>query len=195
MRHSIVGTLACGAFAALVLLSAPERAAAQSGFGLKGHLVYNASTAQTFRDNPDTSLGSDFSGFSLAGEYLIPFGLGIGLSGTASGDPRDTDRATVFMLLAEANYYLDLPVLPVQPFAGVHVGIGSWSWDVRDEVVGGDGFSDLERADFGWQVGVRITLFGPLSIEGMFRRMSASAEQEQDPGFESDQVLLGVRIF
>jgi hypothetical protein len=192
MKRLAVGFLAL-LFAAPVLAPAP--AAAQSGFGLKAHLVYNASTAQTFRDEPDSSLGSDFAGFNLAAEFMLPFNLGIGIAGTASGDPRDTDRATVFMVLAETNYYLDIPVLPIRPFVGAHIGLGSWSWDVRDELVGGDGFSDLERAKLGWQLGVRVNLPGPLAIEGMYRRMSASAKQSQDPGFESDQVLLGIRLF
>jgi hypothetical protein len=192
MKRYLVGLLAFGFLAPLL---APSPAAAQSGFGLKAHLVYNASTAQTFRDEPDSSLGSDFAGFNLGGEYMLPFGLGIGLTGTASGDPRDTDRATVFMVLAEANYYLDIPMLPVRPFVGAHIGLGSWSWDVRDELVDGDGFSDLERAKLGWQLGVRVNLPGPLSIEGMYRRMSASAAEAQDPGFEADQVLLGIRLF
>lgn len=192
MKRYFVGLLAFGFLAPLL---APSPVAAQAGFGLKAHLVYNASTAQTFRDEPDSSLGSDFAGFNLAGEYMLPFNLGIGLAGTASGDPRDADRATVFMVLAEANYYLDLPAFPIRPFVGAHIGLGSWSWNVQDEVVAGDGFSNLERADLGWQFGVRIALPGPLSIEGLYRRMSASAEQTQDPGFESDQVLLGIRIF
>jgi len=194
MKPYTAGTLACGALVALTLLATPEPAQAQSGFGLKGHLVYNASTAQTFREEPDASMGSDFAGFNLAGEYMFPFGVGVGLAGTAAGDPRDTDRATVFMLLTEANYYLDLPALPVRPFLGAHVGLGTWSWSVRDEVTG-EGFSNLDRAKLGWQIGVRVGLPGPLSIEGLYRRMSASAKEGQDPGFESDQVLLGVRIF
>jgi opacity protein-like surface antigen len=192
MKRFVVGVLALALTAPIL---APVPAAAQSGFGLKAHLVYNASTAQTFRDEPDSSLGSDFAGFNLGAEYMLPMGLGLGLTGTASGDPRDTDRATVFMVLAEANYYLDIPVLPVRPFLGAHIGLGSWSWDVRDELVGEDGFSDLERAKLGWQLGVRVGLPGPLSIEAMYRRMSASAKQAQDPGFEADQVLLGVRLF
>jgi hypothetical protein len=40
-----------------------------------------------------------------------------------------------------------------------------------------------------------VNLPGPLSIEGMYRRMSASAAEAQDPGFESNQVLLGIRLF
>jgi hypothetical protein len=99
------------------------------------------------------------------------------------------------MVLAEANYYLDLPALPIRPFVGAHVGLGSWSWNVRDELVEGDGFSDLDRAKLGWQLGVRVNLPGPLSIEAMYRRMSASAAEAQDPGFEADQVLLGIRLF
>jgi hypothetical protein len=192
MKRLLAGLLAIGFF---VPFLTPAQASAQSGFGLKAHLVYNASTAQTFRDEPDSSLGSDFAGFNLAGEFMLPFNLGIGIAGTASGDPRDTDRATVFMVLAEANYYLDLPALPIRPFVGAHIGLGSWSWDVRDELVGEDGFSDLERAKLGWQLGVRVNLPGPLAIEGMYRRMSASAAEAQDPGFESNQVLLGIRLF
>jgi hypothetical protein len=192
MKRLFVGMLSIGFF---VPFLAPAKVSAQSGFGLKAHLVYNASTAQTFRDEPDSSLGSDFAGFSLGGEYMLPFSLGLGITGTASGDPRDTDRATVFMVLAEANYYLDIPALPIRPFVGAHIGLGSWSWDVRDELVEGDGFSDLERAKLGWQLGVRVDLPGPLSIEGMYRRMSASAKQAQDPGFESNQVLVGIRLF
>lgn len=192
MKRFMVGALAIG-FILPVLAPAP--ASAQTGFGLKAHLVYNASTAQTFRDEPDSSLGGDFAGFNLGGEYMFPFGLGLGVTGTASGDPRDTDRATVFMLLADANYYMDLPALPIRPFLGAHIGLGSWSWDVRDELVGEDGFSNIDRAKLGWQLGVRVRLPGPVSLEAMYRRMSASAKEAQDPGFEADQVLLGVRIF
>lgn len=189
--RAICGT--CAAVLTLLLVTAAS-ASAQAGFGLKGHLVYNGSTAQTFQDSPDVDAAGDFAGFNLGAEYLFPMGLALGVSGYASGDPRDTDRGTVFMVLADANYYLDIPALPVSPFVGVHAGLGSFSWDVRDEGLNGD-IGDLERADFGWQAGLRLNLTPALSIEAMYRRLSADAEATLNPGFETDQVLLGVRLF
>jgi hypothetical protein len=190
MSRTIRGAMPA-ALAMTLFVVAPV--SAQSGFGLKGHVVYNASTAQTFQDDRDRSAAGDFVGFNVGAEYVLPFGVGIGATGYASGDPRDTDRATVFMVLAEANYVLDLPGVPVSPFAGAHVGVGSWSWSVRDEVMG-EGIGDLDRARFGWQLGLRVRLLPGLSLEGLYRRMSAEAEDAQQPGFESDQVLLGIRI-
>src|SRR5690606_38713815 len=122
------------AIGAISLLVPPASASAQSGVSLRGHLVYNSSTAKTFRDEPDSSLGSEFSGFNVGAELVLPLNLGIGVSGTASGDPRDTDRATVFMVLADVNYYLNLFSLPIRPFAGAHIGLGTWSWNVKDEL-------------------------------------------------------------
>jgi opacity protein-like surface antigen len=176
----------------ILLFAAP--ASAQTGFGLKGHLVYNASTAQTFQNDPNVDAAGNFAGFNLGAEYVLPMGLAFGVTGYASGDPRDTDRGTIFLALAEVNYYLDIPALPLSPFAGVHVGLGSFSWDVRDEGLGSD-LGDLDRADFGWQLGARLQLMRGLAVEATYRRLSAPAEAAQNPGFESDQVLLGVRIF
>lgn len=188
----------CGISAAgLVFLFIVQGAApvsAQTGFGLKGHLVYNASTAQTFQSDPDASAAGEFVGFNLGAEYVLPVGLALGVTGYTSGDPRDTDRATVFMVLGEANYYLDLPVLPVSPFVGAHVGLGTWAWDVRSEVLGED-LGDLDRAELGWQLGVRLSLARGLAVEAMYRRLSATAEAELNPGFEADQVLIGIRAF
>lgn len=169
-------------------------AAAQTGLGLKAHLVYNASTARTFQDDRDRTSAGDFVGFNLGAEYLLPFGVAVGVSGYASGDPRDTDRATVFMVLAEANYHVELPMLPITPFAGAHIGLGTFSWDVRDEALNGD-FGDLDRARLGWQLGLRVRLLRGLAVEGQYRRLSARAESSLNPGFEADQVLLGVRLF
>jgi len=173
------------------LVAAP--ASAQTGFGLKAHLVYNASAAETFEDERSSRSVGDFVGLGLGAEYVLPFGLGLGVTGQASGDPRDTDRATVLMVLAEANYHMNIPMLPITPFAGAHIGLRTFSSDARNEFLNGDR-GDLDRARVGWQAGVRVQVVRRLSVEGMYRRLSARAESALDPGFEGGQVILGVRF-
>lgn len=180
------------ALAAFCLAAAHGRQAqAQSGFALKGHFIVNASNAQeaqTARQIPTAD------GFDLGAEYILPFGLGLGVSGyTASENDSDFGDTREFTVLAEANYFLRLPLLPLAPYAGVHAGLGQFSRDdVTDPALE---FEDKSRSQIGYQIGVRFQPTATIGIDGQWRHMSTSAASGQGGRFERNQVLLGVALF
>ena len=50
-----------------------------------------------------------------------------------SVSPSDFDISEgSLVMLAEANYFLNLPALPITPYAGLHVGLGTYSLDDVD---------------------------------------------------------------
>lgn len=183
MRKSIPLLVA----AALALTAGTAQA--QSGFALKGHYLFNASDA-----DEDQTPAAD--GFSVGAELVLPFNLGVGVSAYTTGSARDVDEeATAFGVLAEANYFIDLPLLPVTPYVGVHGGLGQYT---IEDVSGGNAeepeFED-SRTQLGWQVGARFQLNSLLGLDAQYRRVSESASESQGGDLERNQFLLGVTIF
>src|SRR5690606_23959200 len=72
----------------------------------------------------DTRQLPDADAFGLGAEFVLPFGIGVGVSGfTASSDEAEFESRE-FTILGEANYFFRLPMLPISPYAGVHAGLG-----------------------------------------------------------------------
>jgi opacity protein-like surface antigen len=164
-------------------------AQAQSGFALKGHYLFNASDAEE-----DQTPAAD--GFSVGAEFVLPLSVGVGVTAYTTGSARDVDdEASAFGVLAEANYFIDLPLLPVTPYVGVHGGLGQYT--IKD-VTGGDPddpeFED-SRTQLGWQVGARLQLSDLLGLDAQYRRVSESAAESQGGDLERNQILIGVTVF
>jgi opacity protein-like surface antigen len=176
------------AFAALLLAAASAPLQAQQGFALKGHYLFNSSRVK----GTDSIPAHD--GFSVGAEYVLPLGIGVGISGYTTGDVTSANRRTTeYGVLAEANYFLKLPIIPVSPYAGINAGLGSYrvndiSTSTRPEIKD-------SRAQLGWQVGARLQLTHMLGIDAQYRRVSQSASDEQDARLERNQVLVGVTLF
>lgn len=165
-------------------------AAAQSGFALKGGLVFNSSQVQG--DRSDLEL-ADAAGFQLGAEVVLPSGLGVGISGYTAGAPADfslSEGSIVF--LADANYFLELPLLPVTPYGGVHVGLGTFELSDIEE---GTARPTVDFGDRGWQVGLRFQPVAFLGVDAQYRRVSGSLRGTQDSSFETKQFLIGVTLF
>ena len=177
-------------FAALALTAAAAPTSAQSGFALKGHFLFNESSARGA--DRDQEIPSE-DGFSLGAELALPMNIGVGVSAYASGRAREADLETQsFGVLAEANYFFDLPIIPVTPYAGVHAGLGRYSYD---DV--GDTTPEIEdsRTQLGFQLGLRWQLTRMLGLDAQYRRMSDSASDDQSPDLDRNQVLVGVTLF
>lgn len=173
--------------AVLAALSAPAAAHAQSGLALKGHYLFNESNVEgTGRDVPSAD------GFSLGAELIVPLvGIGVGVSAYTTGTARDFDVETSsFGVLGEANYFVDIPLLPLTPYAGLHAGLGRYTVDEL-----GDAEPEIEdgTTQLGWQVGVRWQINPLLGIDAQYRRVSESADEADD--LERSQVLVGVTLF
>jgi hypothetical protein len=177
-------------FSLLLALGSAAAAHAQQGFALKGHYIFNSSTVN--EERADTLPDAD--GISLGAEFVLPFGIGVGVSGYTSGGVTDQDVETSSLtVLAEANYFLNLPLLPVSPYAGVHAGLGRFSKeDLNDPQA-----PEIEdtRTQLGFQVGVRVQLGSLLGLDAQYRRVSTSAADNQDSGFDRNQYLVGVTLF
>jgi opacity protein-like surface antigen len=175
------------ALAALAFAAAP--APAQSGFALKGHYLYNASALRGADRIPSAD------GFSVGAEMVLPGGLGIGISGYTVGEPRefDTEASSVFVV-AEALYFLGVPLLPVSPYVGVHGGLGRVD---RGTLEDGTRLSlrDRSRSQLGYQAGLRVRLMPQVGLDAQYRRVSLSAFGDQDGSLERNQWLLGVTLF
>jgi opacity protein-like surface antigen len=172
--------------AALTLAAAPLQA--QSGFALKGHYLYNENTA---RDSDRKVPNED--GFSIGAEIVLPFNVGVGLSAYTNGRAREADLETQsFGVLAEANYFLDLPLLPVTPYAGIHAGLGRYTTDDLDDI--NAEFED-DRTQLGFQLGLRFQLTSLIGLDAQYRRVSDSATSDQSPDLDRNQVLVGVTLF
>lgn len=171
-------------------LAAAAPTSAQSGFALKGGLVFNSSDVEG--DRSDLEL-SDAAGFHVGAEYVLPAGIGIGISGYTSGAPGDFSASEGSLLfLGEANYFMDLPLLPVTPYGGAHVGLGSFDMSDFEE---GTARPDVDFGDLGWQIGLRFQPMALLGIDAQYRRISGSLRGEQDTSFETSQFLIGVTLF
>ena len=161
-------------------------AQAQSGFALKGHYLFNASDAEE-----DQTPAAD--GFSVGAEFVLPFSVGVGVTAYTTGSARDVDtKASAFGVLAEANYFIDLPLLPVTPYVGVHGGLGQYTIDEVDDA---DPEFEDSRTQLGWQVGARMQLNSLLGLDAQYRRVSESAAESQGGDLERNQILIGVTVF
>lgn len=174
----------------LLLLLGATAAPAQQGLALKGHYLYNSSDVN--RERTDTLPAAD--GFGIGMEYVLPLGVGVGVSGYTSGGATDLDvETTSLVVLAEANYFFRLPVVPVSPYAGVHAGLGRYS---REQAEGAERPRVRDSAtELGFQVGLRVQLVSLLGLDAQYRRVSTSAFEEQGSSLERSQLLVGVTLF
>lgn len=174
-----------------LVLGCAATAQAQQGFALKGHYIFNSSAVN---DDDRTDELPESSGVSIGAELVLPFGLGVGVSGYTASGVSDLDvETTSLTALAEANYFLRLPLVPVSPYAGVHAGLGRFSREDLDDPQAPE--IEDTRTQLGFQVGVRVQLGSMLGIDGQYRRVSTSAAEDQDSGLERNQYLLGVTLF
>lgn len=175
---------------AAVLAAGSAPLAAQSGFALKGHYLFNESTAKGAES--DREIPSE-DGFSLGAELVLPLNIGVGVSAYANGRAREADLETQsFGVLAEANYFFDLPIIPITPYAGVHAGLGRYTYE---DVGSGDPEIKDSRTQLGFQLGLRWQLTSMLGLDAQYRRVSDSASDDQSPDLERNQVLIGVTLF
>ncbi|HET6764293.1 MAG TPA: outer membrane beta-barrel protein [Longimicrobiaceae bacterium] len=175
------------AFAALLVAGASAPLQAQQGFALKGHYLFNSSKVK----GTDSIPAHD--GFSVGAEYVLPLGIGVGLSGYTTGNVTDANRRTTeYGVLAEANYFLKLPVIPVSPYVGVNAGLGHYT---VNEISGAQPELKDSKAQLGFQVGARLQLTHLLGVDAQYRRVSQSSADSQDPHLERNQVLVGVTLF
>lgn len=184
-RIVVRATLLAGLVAAL---SVPAHA--QGGFALKGGLVFNSSDVEGDR----SELGfSDAAGFHLGAEFVLPAGIGVGLSGYTAGSPGAFDPSEgSLIVLADANYFFSLPLLPIAPYAGLHTGLGTFKLsDARE----GTARPEVDFGDLGFQLGVRFQPSALIGLDAQYRRVSGSLEGTQDADFETNQFLIGVTIF
>ena len=160
---------------------------AQQGFALKGHFLYNSSAREGARDSIPSA-----NGFSIGAEVVLPLGIGLGVSGYAAGgaDRFFNDEGSTLTGLAEANYFLRLPLIPISPYAGVHAGLGRITR--RDN---GDLLRDRSLTQLGFQLGVRVQPISLLGLDAQFRRVSQSAAESQAGSLERNQILVGVTLF
>lgn len=174
---------------AVLLLGCAAGAQAQQGFALKGHYIFNSSAVA---ERGDTLPDAD--GVSIGAELVLPLGIGVGVSGYTSGGVTEQDVETSSLtVLAEANYFLNLPLLPVSPYAGVHAGLGRFSKEDLDDPQAPE--IEDTRTQLGFQVGVRVQLNSLLGLDAQYRRVSTSASENQDGRLERNQYLVGVTLF
>ena len=177
-------------FSLLLVLGTAAAGHAQQGFALKGHYIFNASAVN--EERADTL--PDASGVGIGAEFVLPLGIGVGVSGYAAGGATGQDVETsALTVLAEANYFLRLPLLPVSPYAGVHAGLGRFSKEDLDDPQAPD--IEDTRTQLGFQVGVRVQLGSLLGLDAQYRRVSTSAAENQGGDLERSQYLVGVTLF
>jgi hypothetical protein len=161
---------------------------AQSGFSLKANTIFNRESVEERHHIPAAV------GIGAGAELVLPGGLGIGVSAYSGGRlstlHREVSSTTV---LGEANYHLPIPLLPIRPYAGVHVGLGSYT---RAELANPDQprmKDDLRQ--LGYQLGVRVPFRSMIGLEAQYRRVSTWLSREQDGRFSREQILVGITIF
>ncbi|HEX6746270.1 MAG TPA: outer membrane beta-barrel protein [Longimicrobium sp.] len=182
------------ALAALAAFAAAPTLHAQSGFALKGHYVFNETNVRDSQDSGFSDVPSP-DGFSIGAEYVLPIGIGVGLSAYTEGKATDVNTETTsFSVLAEANYFAKIPVLPIRPYAGVHAGIGRYT---IEDVTSGEASPKVEdsRTQLGFQLGLRMQLTKLIGVDGQYRHVSDSASKSQSPDLERNQFMLGVTLF
>jgi hypothetical protein len=173
-------------FFALVI-SSPV--AAQDGFGLKLGGVFNSSTVE--ERETDLRL-ADAAGWNVGLEYVLPGGIGVGVSGYTTGSPTNFDTSQgSLVLLADLNYFFRLPLLPIAPYLGLHVGLGTFQMqDVQEGAR-----PQVDFGDRGYQFGVRFQPTSILGLDAQLRQVSGSIAGSQDSSFETRQIILGVTLF
>ncbi len=172
----------------LLCLGIVAPAAAQSGFALKGHYLYNSSAAGGIRSQPSAS-----NGVGIGVELVLPLGVGVGVSAyRARGGVEPGEEAGTTVFLAEANYFLRLP-LGLSPYVGVHAGLDTRLR--RDPEDPGRGFFKDSRSQLGYQAGLRLQPISLIGLDLQYRRMSTSAALDQGTRLERGQVLIGVTLF
>jgi hypothetical protein len=182
------------ALAALAAFAGTQALQAQSGLAIKGHYVFNQSKVDDARSSGFNDVPSP-DGFSVGAEYVLPMGIGVGVSAYTEGKATEVNtRTSSFSVLAEANYFARLPVIPIRPYVGVHAGVGRYT--IQD-VSSGSASPSIEdnRTQLGYQLGARWQLTPMFGIDGQFRHVSDSASKEQSPDLERNQFLLGVTLF
>jgi hypothetical protein len=173
--------------AAVLLAGAAAPARAQQGFALKGHLLFNESKVK----GADSIPAAD--GFSVGAEYVLPMNIGVGVSAYTTGHATEANRrSTEYGVLAEANYFLKLPIIPLAPYAGVHAGLGHTT--VNNLADSDLSFKD-SRNELGYQVGARLQLTHMIGLDAQWRHVSQSAASSEDSRLERNQVLFGVTLF
>jgi hypothetical protein len=182
------------ALAALAAFGGASTLRAQSGPALKAHYVFNQSKIDDARGSGFTDIPSA-DGFSVGVEYVLPIGIGIGATAYTEGKATEVDtRTSSFAVVAEANYFAKLPIIPLRPYAGIHAGIGRYT---IEDVSGGPATPSIKdsRTQLGYQLGVRWQLTPIVGIDGQFRHVSDSASEDQSPDLERNQFLIGITIF
>ena len=165
-----------------------ETAQAQSGFALKGHYLFNASDVENRETQTPVA-----DGFSVGAEFVLPFSVGVGVTAYTTGKATEVEReSTSFGVLAEANYFINLPLIPVTPYVGVHGGLGQYTIDEAGDA--DPEFKD-DRTQLGWQIGARVQLSQMLGLDAQYRRVSEFASETQGGDLERNQVLLGITLF
>jgi hypothetical protein len=173
---------------AAAVVAAPAQA--QSGFALKGHFLFNETNAREAEQDRRVPVSD---GFSLGAEYVLPMGIGLGVSAYAEGKATESDLQTQrFGVLAEANYFARLPMIPIRPYVGLHAGLGQFSYDDLDTA---DPKIEDSRTELGYQVGLRWQVTPMIGVDAQYRRVSDSASDSQSPELERNQVLVGVTVF
>ena len=171
-----------------LLVSLPSLAPAQEGFALKLGVAFNSSEVE----DADTDLRlSDAAGWSIGAEYALPLGVTIGLSGYTAGSPDafDTSEGSL-VFLADANYFLRLPSVPISAYGGLHVGLGTYRLDEIESAR-----PEVDFGDRGYQFGLRFQPTSLIGLDAQYRRVSGSLTNEQGSDFERDQFLLSVALF
>lgn len=178
-------------FATALLLVVAPVAEAQSGFALRGHYVYNSASPDRFKVD-DVSAAD---GIGAGAEYVLPLGIGLAVDGYTAGSSFGSLSRREFTLLAQANYFLRLPVLPVSPYAGVHAGVGNVSWKNVEEGSVDPRLRDRTGSQIGYQFGIRFQPLGILGLDAQYRHLSRSAMEDQSPEFARSQIVLGITLF
>jgi hypothetical protein len=174
----------------LVTAAAALPSRAQSGVALKGHVLFNETNAREAEQDRRVPVSD---GFSLGVEYVLPMGIGVGVTAYAEGKATESDLETQrFGVLAEANYFARIPVIPIRPYVGVHAGLGQFSYDDLDTA---DPEIEDSRTELGFQVGLRWQVTPMIGLDAQYRRVSDSAGDSQSPELERNQVLVGVTVF
>ena len=179
--------------AAAALVAAPALHA-QNGFALKGSYVFNQSKVSDARSSGFSDVPSP-DGFSVGAEYVLPIGVGVGVTAyTESKATEVNTQTTGFSVIAEANYFAKIPVVPLRPYVGVHAGLGRYT---IEDVRTGSTSPKIEdsRTQLGYQLGVRWQVTSLLGVDGQYRHVSDSASENQSPDLERNQFLLGITLF
>lgn len=178
-----------GALLLVFFLAVPSSLFAQQGPALKLGALFNQTRVE---DERQDLRPSDATGWSVGAEYVLPLGLGVGLSAFTAGSPDEFSLAEgSLVVLGEANYFIRLPLLPLSPYAGFHVGLGTYALeDVENRPR-----SEVDFGDLGYQLGVRFQPTSLLGLDAQYRRVSGHVAHEQGVELESGQWILGVTLF